>query len=236
MLRFPSRPAWLGIGGQAVGSVAPGLAGLRDSVPLAPAQERAPALLAAVEQWLAGPGAPRRLLQAVVSDRYLRYVYLPWQDDVLSAQEDAILCRARLAALYGGMEGWQLQLAPRRYGRGRLACAMPDWLLDGLRQAAARRGARLGAVLPQFAVCWNQDRRRFARGPVMLAVADGDHLALGTCGPAGWLGWRAQFIAPHAGALEDAARREKLRLALPSDLPLWHAGFAAGMAQQVAHG
>lgn len=223
---------WLGIGGSAVGGVDPGAAGMAGCVPVAGGGE---ALLAAVDEWLAGRAAPCRVLNALVSDRHLRYVHLPWHDDVLGAQEDAILCRARFDAVYGDMEGWLVQAGRRRYGHGRIACAMPAWLADGLAQAAARHGARIGALTPQFAMCWNRWRSRFGRAGGMLAVADGSHLLLGTFGADGWQGLRSHFLVPHPQALAVAVRREKLRLGLPPDMPVWQAGFAGGMPQPVPH-
>jgi hypothetical protein len=186
------------------------------------------AVLDALDECLTRHGSSRRI-NLVISDRLLRYALLPWYDDVLSEQEDHLLCRARLEAIYGDMTGWHIQADRRQYGQARFTCALPVSLANGIAALCTQHGASRGALLPHFVACWNRWRRHLGSGPGMLIVAECSNLVLGTFGLDGWKGLRSQFAAPSPQGVRDAVWREKMRLGMPADCPVWVADATAGV-------
>lgn len=234
MLPFPSKPLWLAICRDQVGGT---LAGRGRSLapeviafaPQTGARNMA-AALTALDAWIAQHGRGARRVDAVVSDSFVRYALLPWNDAPLSKAEDRILQQAKFEELYGDMGEWQVLAERQHFGQARIACAMPAALVDGVAALCRAHGVKPGAIVPHFIACWNRWRRRIGAASGILAVVERDNVVIASFARGGWSGLRSLFVVATAQAVADIVFREKLLLGLDEAVPVWIAGAAGGIA------
>lgn len=130
---------------------------------------------AAVRETLRSVGARRAAVTAIVSNRYVRYAALPWNDKVKGPREELAFARHCLGQIYGDdVDEMEIRVNPSRPGRARVACAIDRDLLSMLRQAAAAAGARLVSVQPHLMAAHNRWRERMnGTGDRFLLLGEG---------------------------------------------------------------
>lgn len=210
MSRFRSESIWLGLCSDQVGAAAlrAGRADALGSADVGPAAD--PAALGQAAGHLLDLHARRgQTVHTVVSDRLARYLLLPFEAAHLDQREEQALCLARFGAQYGSMEGWSVRVERARYGRARVACALPAQLEGALRAACLERKLRPGSVVPHFVGRWNARPAAFRRAG-MLAVAERDSLVLGATHCGGWHSLRALYTVTGPALLGDLIARERL--------------------------
>lgn len=126
--------------------------------------------LAALEEALDGDVR----LQVILSNRFVRYAVVPWQDGLHGAAEDAVYVRHVFAQTYGAAaDGWDLCVSAAPAGKPRLASAIDADLLAALRSLCAARGIVLRAVWPQLCSTFNRYRKSMAAsGSLVLTESD----------------------------------------------------------------
>ncbi len=228
MLRLPNDHLWLGLGPRQVGAAR--CAGRRrqgeaiGSVAMAAAPDATGALLQALEQLLDTHALRRRTVHTVLSDRLVRYALVPFSATYLNADEERALCQARFSALYGPMPDWYIVIEPARYGRTRVACAMPAALAAGLDTVFNERALGRGAIVPHFVARWNHRPAALRGRSGMLAVAESDTLVLASFDRTGWRSLRALYADTAGSAVADLVYRERLLHGIDPATPLWHTG------------
>lgn len=109
----------------------------------------------------------------LISDRWLRWLSLPWSSNLSQAQSAAVHCRQQFAVAWGAesMESvFALDDAP--YGEARLSVAMDLSLMDGLSSLARDMGGRLVLVQPLAVASWHWARRFYGHQNVIFTVAE----------------------------------------------------------------
>ena len=113
-------------------------------------------------------------VEFVLSDRYVRYLLVPWHDHIKSTAEMAALGRACFASAFGpAAEGWDVQLDMGDYGAPGIACAIDRELLQELRAICGAHTRRLTVVKPVFMRLFNQRRAEWADAALIAVVEKG---------------------------------------------------------------
>jgi hypothetical protein len=102
-------------------------------------------------------GAAARI---VVTNRLARYAIVPWSDALNREAERLAHARICLADNYGntGPE-WRVCLSEAAPGERRVACALPERLLDSLRELLEAHGAPMLSVQPALIAAYNRCRQ-----------------------------------------------------------------------------
>jgi hypothetical protein len=114
-----------------------------------------------VGETLRAVGAQRTAVTAILSNRYVRYAALPWNDKIKGPREELAFARHCLGQIYGDqVDEMEIRVNPSRPGHAWVACGIDGELLSMLRQAAAAAGANLISVQPHLMAAHNRWRER----------------------------------------------------------------------------
>ncbi|BAN50726.1 hypothetical protein [Metapseudomonas resinovorans] len=199
-----------------------------------------PAALAALEPLLAGHKGGRVQLRVVLSSHYTRFCLVPWSDAINSPEELAGYARLCFEDIYGALgESWSLRLSAEAAGLPRLAAAMPEELLAGLRALAKANGLRLASVQPYLMAAFNRYRARLAADDFLFLVAEPGRGSLLLARGGRWSAVRSVALDGSDDALEHLIAREAELQGLEQDVPaalyLHAPGRAVALAGGVAH-
>ncbi len=146
--------------------------------PLSPGEAAWSGAVRAVEAALAGQAAPGAVATVILSNGFVRYALVPWDDAWSGEEEERQLARHCFRQLYGeAAEAWELRVSPGA-GGPQLASAVDVALLAALREACARAGVALKSVQPHLMAAYNGCRGRLGEGSAWLAVIEPGHLCL----------------------------------------------------------
>ncbi len=167
----------------------------------------------ALDRWLETAGIGKLTADVVLSNRYARFAWLPWNGDLDTGEQQALV-EARFRELYGDMRGWTFGIDPGRYGQPSLASAVERALVDELKSCFERRRIACRSLQPYFVAGWNRWRRQIESGPAMFAVAESGSIVLGALEGQGkqwyWRGLRAMLGQTDAETLPALLARESL--------------------------
>ena len=122
-------------------------------------------------------------VRAVIGDQWVRYAVVPWSDSLSSTAEQMGHARELLAGVFGdALADWKVSLSDAPPGETRLACAMPNVLLEALRTVVSDHGQKLVSVQPQLIAAYNSWRHRLeaAETAWFVTVEEGTLAALRT--------------------------------------------------------
>ena len=126
-----------------------------------PAAAALEALLAANPQWR---GASLRI---ILSNHFVRYVLVPWSNDLSNEKEHLVLARRHFALTHGPVaKNWAIRMSLDRPGESHVASALDESLLTRLTLAAAASHLKLTSVEPLLMAAfnrWQQDFREEAQ-------------------------------------------------------------------------
>lgn len=113
--------------------------------------------------------------RVVVSNLWARYAIVPWAAEVVTAEERASHARICLAATYGPLdESWTVSLSEAEPGKPRIACALPEGLVDGIKDSCAAHGTRVISLQPLLIASYNEWCHRLPdEGGWFVCVEDG---------------------------------------------------------------
>jgi hypothetical protein len=132
-------------------------------------------------------------LQVVVSDHFLRYILVPWNDKLVADSERLAFAQHGFASTYGSLaEQWALSMDEQIAGRASIACAIDRDLLQALKDTAAEHGARLRAVRTALAERINRHRRALTDSTFCLASVEPGRLTLAFHNETGWAAVRSR--------------------------------------------
>jgi hypothetical protein len=156
-----------------------------DPEPGAPAWSAA---LSVLERALDDDAVRGARLNVILSNRFVRYAVVPWQDGVHGAAEDAAYVRLHFVETYGSAAGnWDLCASAAPAGHPRLASAIDADLLAALRGICATRDVALRAVWPQLCFTFNRYRKRVDAASGWLVLAESGCLCIALFDAARWL-------------------------------------------------
>jgi len=172
--------------------------------------ERWRASIDTLEAALAGSVGPASL-HVVVSDHFLRYTLVPWNESLVADAERLAFARLAFAEIYGSMvDGWSIVLDQQPAGAASFGCAMDRDLLQALAGVAARHGLRLRSVRAALADRISRHRRALRERMFCLASLEPGRLTCAFHDASGWIAVRTRRVEGSpaewlAGALKQEA-------------------------------
>ena len=143
-----------------------------EEIPFAAALEQLQALLKQSD-------ASRADAVVTLSNRLVRYVTVPWNAEVVQAEERAAYVRYLFTKVYGTtVADWTLRHSEGDYGKASVAAGIDSRLLQGLRGAIEGSQARLHSVQPHLMGVFNLYRRFLNKGHGWLVVAEAGRLEI----------------------------------------------------------
>lgn len=156
---------------------------------------------AALEALDAAAASPRRRLQVVLDDSWLRYLVVRWPDALRGRDERQAYLAHRFHEVHGIAEPeWTFAFDRGPVHFPVLACAAQHAVTDGIEAFARARRLRLVGVAGSFVHCFNrlQGRLDSAAGALgALAVARGSRLTVGLWRDGAWQALRSQNVGEH---------------------------------------
>lgn len=147
---------------------------------------------------LAEPGITGSL-HVVVSDHFLRYALIPWNENLVADNERLAFARITFGEIYGGMAGdWAVALDQQPAGQPSLAGAIDRTLQLALAQLAARRGVRLRALRGTLAERINRHRRALLPASFCLASLEPGRVTLAFRKESSWFAVRTRRMEASA--------------------------------------
>ncbi|NNU42337.1 hypothetical protein [Ramlibacter montanisoli] len=118
------------------------------------------AAVAALERFLATPGAGTGALDVVLSNHFVRYLLVPWSARIASAEELRNYAAAMFEEIHGeGSAQWDVIVSAERAGAPRLAAAVDRPLLESIRTTVAPTRMRLASIQPYLMAAYNRVAR-----------------------------------------------------------------------------
>lgn len=166
------------------------------------------AALAALDTALGDDVRRGARLHVVLSNRFVRYAVVPWQEGLHGAAEDAAYMRHVFTEVYGSVaDRWDLCASAGSHGQPRLASAIDIDLLAALRRTCAARGLALRAVCPRLGSIFNRYRKRIAASG-WLVMAESNCLCIALFDGGRWLSASVARLPVHwRHALPDLLER-----------------------------
>ena len=157
-----------------------------------------------------------RDVSVVLADQFVRYVLLPWNAALKSAEQWLALARHRLDAVHGAAAaGWEVKLTETAPSGPRLACALDRELLAELSARLAAANVRLVSVQPFLVAAFNRIRRTIGNGSCWLVVEEPRRLTLAFVQHGVWAAVRSRRTdAGWRATLPELIQRESAFLAL----------------------
>jgi hypothetical protein len=174
---------------------------LKQSVPVEPAAEDAPwaAPVSTLQGVIAGTATASGDLTVVLSNHFVRYVIVPWDDKVGSAEEYQRYARIAFENVFGeAARSWMIRVSAERIGAPRLASAI-DAELDAALQQVGGSKLKLVSIQPYLMAAFNRLGESFRKSNFFFLLAEpGRACVLAAVGGA----WR--LVRNHAAA-DDAS-------------------------------
>ena len=168
------------------------------------------AALLKLKQMMPGEEWKNAEVTVVLSNHFVRYDCLSWNEAVDDEDEQLALARHRLTQTYGpAAQTWALRLSPAGKGDARLVAAVDDALLEMLKQAMAEAGIKLHSIQPYLMASFNRYAKSLAQGDGWFVAAEVGRFAMAL-----FRGGRWQRILLRRGddmaALHEWLERENL--------------------------
>ena len=185
--------------------------------PAAAAPEALGRLLAAPE---IGPGE----LSIVLSNHFVRYLLVPWRDEIGDPAEFASFAQICVEEVYGGdspQNGARvLRCSRERAGSPRLAAVIETPLLGALERVVADTPLKLTSIQPYLASAFNRLGSPFRRGDFLFVVAEPNRCCLLAATGGRWSRVQATNGEDQPQAVADLIDREAQLLGLdPEAMP-----------------
>lgn len=181
--------------------------------------------LEALRAALAPSGKAKLDAAVVLSNRFVRYVTVPYDADVSGVHEELALARFHFVRVHGERaKSWNIRIDDAPPGATRLASAVDADLIPAIRAAFAPiPSAKLISVQPYLMAAYNRWRATLSRAKAWLVLPEPNSTCLAYVTSAGWQAARTLRGADAQGVpLSEAIQRERLRLAVSSRTALVH--------------
>lgn len=109
----------------------------------------------------------------IISNHFVHYLMLPWNDVVLTDAEKLSLLQHRFAEVYGEASAtWELRLNEGSFGSPSLASAVDQGLLEQLKNIFNESPLRLKSIQPYLMTAFNTCRRKLGRDAAWFVLAE----------------------------------------------------------------
>lgn len=166
------------------------------------------AALAALDGLLAAHPVKGGQLRVLLSARFSRFCLVPWSDAIATPRELDTYARACFEHLYGQpLDDWRIVLSPEPAGAARIATALPEALLQGLRELGRERRLSLRSVQPYLMAAYNRCAAQMAQGDFLFVLAEPRRSVLLLAADGAWQQVLAQGCADTDQALQALIAR-----------------------------
>lgn len=153
-------------------------------------------VLALLENVLKGAEWKKADASVILSNHFVRFLVLPWNEAALSDAEQMALVRHRFGEVYGESgESSELRLSEGAFGAPSLASAVPQALLDQLKALFAASPLRLVSVQPYLMTAFNACRRELNKEDGWFILAERDMFCIGLLQGGHWSSIRTRRVA-----------------------------------------
>jgi len=186
----------------------------REVIQLAAAAAGAPAWQPAVEA-LAGKVMDGALSHAnvslVLSSHFVHYTLVPWSELLRSEAEQVSYARQRFVRVHGeSAEGWEIRLSRAGSQKARVACGIPQTLIEALNEVMSPIGRRYRSLQPHLMASFNRWRSKLGARPGWFSVVEPGLTCLALLENGKWQSLRAvKLHANWAEQLPEILAREQ---------------------------
>jgi hypothetical protein len=152
----------------------------------------------------------------VLSNQFVRYALLPWNEALRTDEEWLALARHRLNAVHGApSRDWIVRVSPAAHGSERVASAADRELIEAVRAKVGECGAKLVSAQPNLMATFNAMRKDIGKETCWLVIRDDSRLTLALFERGSWRALRMRRIdAARPTPLREILERECAMLAL----------------------
>lgn len=151
--------------------------------------------VAALNSLLAEKTGQSHAIQIALAGQFVRWQLLPWQADIVRADEFAAYAALCFYETFGDMAKlWHFQSAIQPPGAAIPVCAIDMALLDALQDACQRHGHKLVSVSACFANAFDHWRTTFREETVWFGLLEQDMVSLALLHQGTWAGLRTQRL------------------------------------------
>ncbi len=157
----------------------------------------------------------------IISNHFVRFLLLPWNDVALNDAEKLSLLRLRFAEVYGEASAtWELRLNEGSYGAPSLASAVDQGLLEQLNSVFNASQLRLKSIQPYLMTAFNACRRELAKDAGWLVLAEPGMFCIGLLHNGQWQSIRSR----RTGNVIESDWFDEAMLALEREMLLAESG------------
>jgi len=152
-------------------------------------------LIVTLAETLREPVWHQACVHIVLSNHFVRYVRVPWVDDLGGEEERLAYARHCFTQLYGERVGrWTVRLSEDRYGMAQLASAVDPELLDALMTTVRGASLRLVSLQPAFMAAFNHCRDSLTADPYWFVHIEPGRACLAHVVGGTWAGVRGMRL------------------------------------------
>jgi len=134
-------------------------------------------------------------VEVILSNHFVRYLVLPWNEASLSDAEQMSLVRHRFDEVYGEAgESWALRLSEGAFGAPSLASAIPQALLERIKALFESLPLRLISVQPYLMTVFNACRRELEKQDGWFVLVERDTFCVGLLRDGHWHSIRTRRV------------------------------------------
>jgi len=135
--------------------------------------------LSALRSALPDPRWARAAASVLLSNHFVRYLTIPWDEQLVTAEEQAAMVRHAFAQAHGAaVERWAFRWDVAAPPAPCLACAVDSALLAGLRDACVGPGRRLVSIQPRMMAAFNAARGALPQRDCWFLVEEAGRICL----------------------------------------------------------
>lgn len=133
--------------------------------------------------------------RAILSNHFVHYLLVPWQEKLSGEEEQQALVRYSFGEVYGdAADDWDFLWSEGRPPAPSLACAVDRRLLAGLREACRTAGLPLTSIRPYLMAAFNRWRRELDGQRDWFLLAEEGRLCLAWFQDEDWAGLHCQSV------------------------------------------
>ena len=131
----------------------------------------------------------------ILSNHFVRFLVLPWNEARLSQAEKMALVQHRFDEVYGeASSAWEFRLSEGSFGSPSIACAIPQELLNRLKALFEATPLRLELVQPYLMTAFNACRNALGNEASWFVLAERDNICVGLLQDGHWSSIRLRHV------------------------------------------
>lgn len=167
----------------------------KSTIPYAGSEPGWQPVLALLQKSMQGNDVKKAYATVILSNHFVRFLVLPWNEATLSAAEQMALVQHRFTEVYGeSSERWEYRLSEGSFGAPSLASAIPQEMLSQLKSVFEASSLRLCSVQPYLMTAFNVCRSELANEDGWFVLAERDIFCIGLLQGGQWSSIRLRRV------------------------------------------